>query len=92
MMQEQAELIALEALRYIAEDTEAFMAFLRLSGLDRETLTGHAGDPAVLGSVLDFLLQDEKRLLAFCESRNLSPDHPARARMSLPGAEYLQNQ
>ncbi|WP_321390834.1 DUF3572 domain-containing protein [Emcibacter sp.] len=91
MMQEQAELLALDALTFIAEDTESFVAFLRLSGLEKETLTRHAGDPAILGSVLDFLLQDEKRLLAFCESRELNPDRPARARMCLPGAEYLQN-
>ncbi|MFC7050852.1 DUF3572 domain-containing protein [Emcibacter nanhaiensis] len=91
MMQEQAELIALEALTFIAEDEQAFIAFLRLSGFDRETLTAAAGDPSVLGSVLDFLLQDEKRLLAFCDSRNMPPDRPARARLSLPGAEYLKN-
>ena len=42
---------------------------------------------APIGALLDFLLQDEKRLLAFCESIDLAPDKPARARALLPGGD-----
>ena len=50
-------------------------------------LRSRAGDPEFLGFVLDFLLADEKSLVAFTASESVSPDAPMRARAALPGGD-----
>ena len=87
MTPETAETLALQALTYIATDEKAFEGFLNLTGLSVTDVRQRASDPELQGAVLDFLLQDEKRLVAFCESCDLAPEEPARARALLPGGD-----
>ncbi|SLN43848.1 DUF3572 domain-containing protein [Oceanibacterium hippocampi] len=87
MKAEEAETIAIRALAFIASDPEALNGFLRMTGIAPETLAPRAGDPEILGGVLDFLLGNESRLLAFSESEGLDPRLPAAARRALPGAD-----
>jgi len=86
MHQDQAVAVALQALAFIAADEDALVAMMAQSGLSAADLRARASDPALLGGVLDFLLADEQRLLAFCEARSLDARLPARARQALPGA------
>ena len=64
--------------------------FLALSGLSVDELRARAGDPDFLGGILDFLLADEARLLAFCESEEMEPRLPGLARQALPGGERVE--
>lgn len=82
---EQAETLALQALAYIASDEQAMNALMAQSGMTPDDLRQAATDPAGLGGILDFLLQWEDLLVAFCEETGLSPEEPARARQALPG-------
>lgn len=91
MDQEQATIIALDALAFIAADSEALSGFLRLSGLDLTLLKERADNPETLGFVLEFLLQNETRLLQFCQTNGINPALPAKARRHLPGGILLSD-
>ncbi len=86
MTPEAAQTIALQALMYVTSDDDRLSAFVAKTGVGIDDLKTGAQDPAFLGGILDFLLEDEAALLAFCEDNHLSPETPSRARAALPGA------
>lgn len=89
MQPDQAELIAIQALGHIAADEDLLFAFLDITGLSPDDIRARGGDAEILGGVLDFILMDERRLLAFCEAAGLNPELPGRARRLLPGGEEV---
>ncbi len=52
--------------------------------MDFGALRAGASEPAVLGGILDYFLENEGLLVAFCESSGLPPELAARARALLP--------
>lgn len=89
MKSDQAEFVAIQALGHIAADDELLSAFFDITGLSPSDMRSRGGDPEILGGVLDFILMDEARLLAFCEANGLKPEIPGRARRLLPGGEEV---
>ena len=87
MTPERAETLALQALAYIAQDDTLMPRLLALTGLGPDDLKTAVDKPETLAGVMDFLLQDEKALLAFCEAVEIAPEDPARARSALPGGD-----
>lgn len=81
-----AEVVAIRALGFIAGEPALFERFLALTGLGAEDIGDRAGDPEFLGAVLDFLLGDERLVIAFAEASDLAPEVPMAARRKLPGA------
>lgn len=81
-----AETAALQALGFVAGDPDRLARFMGLAGVSVDELKSRAADPAFLGGVLDFLLEDEPMLLEFCEASGLKPAALARLRGDLPGA------
>jgi hypothetical protein len=75
-----AEMIAINALRFLAGRPEELGRFMALSGIDPADLRGLAGDTDFLGGVLDFLLSDEALLLVFAQDADLAPNAIAGAR------------
>jgi hypothetical protein len=82
---ESSEIIALQALAFIAQSQDDLERFLNLSGLDTEDLRRRAGEPELLAAVLDFLLANEPLLTAFCASETIDSRHIHMARHALPG-------
>lgn len=89
MNEEFAETLALQALSFVANDEDMLIAYLHLSGMTLESLKKSASHKETLASILDFLLQNEKRLLEFCQSYSIPPDVPAKARRLLPGGDEI---
>jgi hypothetical protein len=89
MSPENAEVIALRALGWLASHEELCPIFLGASGASVEDLRERAADPAFLGSVLEFLTMDDAWVVAFCDAHELGYDQPLRARYSLPGTENV---
>lgn len=89
LTREQAEILALRGLAYLAGDAHRLGGFLAVSGVAPDDIRGAAGDPAFLGAVLDHILADEPLLLSFCEDEHLTPEAPAIARARLPGAPFF---
>ncbi len=85
-IQPDAEAIAIQALSFLAERPEELERFLALSGIGPASLRQAAADPAFLGGILDFLLQDEPLLLSFAAESGLAPDTIGTARRRLDGA------
>lgn len=81
-----AETAALQALGFVAADDDRLARFMGLAGVSVDELKARASDPAFLGGVLDFVLEDEALLLEFCEASGLKPAAVARLRADLPGA------
>lgn len=81
----QAELIALNALTWLAGDATRLEGFMRTTGINLETLRAAAGEPGLLASVLDHVLQDERLLLAWCRDEGHDAAKIRQFRQRLPG-------
>jgi hypothetical protein len=80
---EVAEIVAIQALSFIAADPERLGLFLAESGLGPETLRTAAGDPRFLAHVLDFVMRDDATVTAFAAQSELHPTNIAAARQAL---------
>ena len=83
---EEAEILAINALGFLAADGERLQRFMDLSGLDIGAIREGAARPAFLGGILDHLLSDESLLLVFAEDQQVRPERIAELRRKLPGA------
>ena len=77
---EVAEIVAIQALGFVAGDAERLGAFLAESGIGPNTLRKSAADPRFLAGVLDFVLRDDATVKAFAKVSELSPTTIAAAR------------
>ncbi len=80
---EVAEIVAVQALSFLAGDSARLGAFLAESGIGPETLRSSAADPHFLVSVLDFVLRDDATVKAFANASQLHPTNIAAARQVL---------
>ena len=87
MQTEEAEILALKALTYLAGMDEMMDRFAALSGMEPGDILERAQDPEMLAGVLEFFLFDEALLTAFCEAHEINPEYPAQARAALPGGD-----
>ena len=67
MRPERAEILALEALGWLAAQPDALDRFQAASGVSGAELREAAGTPELAVALFDFLLANEPFLLAFCE-------------------------
>ena len=87
--QEHAEMIALQALAWLAANEDLLPVFLGATGASVTDLAQGAQEPGFLASVLDFLLMDDAWIMAFCEAENLRYEVPMQARAALPGGAQI---
>jgi hypothetical protein len=80
---EVSEIVAIQALSFIAGDPERLGLFLAESGIGPETLRHAASDPNFLASVLDFILRDDATVKAFAAVSEYHPTTIAAAREAL---------
>src|ERR1700732_4251497 len=80
---EVAEIVAIQALSFVAGEPERLGQFLAESGIGPETLRSAASDPQFLVSVLDFVLRDDETVKAFASASQLHPTNIAAARQAL---------
>lgn len=82
---DQAEIIAIKGLQYLAGDGEQLERFLALSGCEPDDLRNNATSPEFLAGVLEYFMGNEPTLLAFCASHSIDPVHIAFAQQVLGG-------
>jgi hypothetical protein len=80
---EVAEIVAIQALSFLASDPERLGLFLSESGIGPQTLRTSAADPKFLAGVLDFILRDDATVKAFADLSKLTPETVANARETL---------
>jgi hypothetical protein len=85
---EVAEIVAVQALSFIAGDPARLGAFLAETGIGPETLRSAAADPRFLASVLDFVLRDDATVKAFASASQLHPTNIAAAHQALNDPDW----
>ena len=80
---EAAEMLAIQALSFIAEEPERLNAFVSATGVSLERLRESARSPGFLAGVLEHMLADESLVVAFADSAAIDPADVARARDAL---------
>ena len=83
---EVAEIVAIQALSFVASEPERLGLFLAETGVGPETLRNAAADPNFLLNVLDFVLRDDATVKAFATASELHPTNVAAARQVLGDA------
>jgi hypothetical protein len=85
---EVAEIVAVQALSFIAGDPERLGLFLAESGIGPETLRTAATEPRFLASVLDFVMRDDATVKAFAGVSELGPTTIAAAHQALNDPQW----
>ena len=80
---EAAEMLAIQALAFIAEEPERMAAFVSVTGVEADAIRDAARSPDFLVGVLEHMLGDESLLIAFADSAGIDPAGLARARNAL---------
>ncbi|WP_407174945.1 DUF3572 domain-containing protein [Bradyrhizobium sp. STM 3562] len=76
---EVAEIVAIQALNFIASEPERLGLFLAETGIGPDTLRKSAADPRFLASVLDFVMRDDATVKAFANASDLHTTNIAAA-------------
>lgn len=84
---EVAEVLAIQALGFIAQDDERLGRFLALTGMGPAEIRTAARDRHFLAGVLDYVTGDEELLVAFAGHAEVDPETIAIARRALAEAE-----
>jgi len=85
---EVAEIVAIQALSFVAGDPERLGLFLAESGIGPETLRTAAADPRFLASILDFIMRDDATVKAFASASQLHPTNIVTARQALGDPDW----
>ncbi len=80
---ETAEMLAVQALAFIAEDDGRLSGFIASTGIAVQSIRDAAREPNFLAGVLEHILADETLLIAFAESAGIAPAEAGRARQAL---------
>lgn len=83
---EEAEMLAIRALAFLARDADRLGRFLSLSGIGPAELRARADDPQLLAGVIEHLLADETLLLVFATEDAVPPQLLAQAYEALSPA------
>ena len=85
MTPENAKIIAIQALGWIAADEDLVTIFMGSTGCSVENLKAGLDDPVLLLSVLDFILMDDQWVIDFCKVAKLDPLQLKSVRGFFPG-------
>lgn len=88
MSPEAAEALAIQALGFLAEDSERLTRFFSVTGLDPAGIREAAGAPDFLAGVLSYLATDETLAREFIAAASCAPDDIFRAHTALGGQPW----
>ena len=84
LAREDAETLAIEALGFIAADSELLGRFLAVTGIEAADIRRAAASPGFLAGTLAFVAAHEPTLVAFAAAAGRKPDAVAAALRALP--------
>ena len=88
LTRELAEGLAIQALAFIAGDSERLGRFLAVTGIGPDDIRTSARDPSFLVGVLDYMASDEQLISAFAAEADLDPSDIERGRAVLGGGTW----
>ncbi len=80
--------IALAVLGWLSNEPEMMNRFLSLSGLEATDLRSMVSDSGFQAGLLDFVMNHEPSLIAFCSAYGLLPEDVNNAWQKLSGPQY----
>jgi hypothetical protein len=83
---EEAQVIALKILGFIAKDEARLEVFLKTTGCLPAAVAALADKPHFQAGVCDYLLANQSLLLVFAEMEDIRPETISQARRLLPGS------
>ena len=78
---------AIDALIWLTDRPEELSAFLTATGVNPGDLAAMAAENGFHLALLDFLLAEDARVIAFCADHAIAPEILLQARASLPGGQ-----
>jgi len=78
-----AEMLAVQALAFIAEDDGRLSGFVASTGIAVQSIRDAAREHNFFAGLLEHILADENLLIAFAASAGIDPAEVARARQAL---------
>jgi hypothetical protein len=81
-----AESLAIQALSFLADDEKRLERFVEETGMTPDALRARGADAEMLGSILDYVIAFDDRLLNFAEFAQVKPASVVTMRRALPGA------
>jgi uncharacterized protein DUF3572 len=88
LAQDRAEALAIQALTFIAGDSERLGRFLAVTGIGPAEIRAAAGEPGFLAGVLEYMASDERLIEAFATEAGLDPGDVGKARAALAGIPW----
>lgn len=85
---ETAEILAIQALAFLAQDGERLGRFLELTGIGPDDIRAAASEPHFLAAVLDHIAGYEPLLRDFVAETNIDPTSIAPARAALGSKDW----
>ena len=85
LTQDRAEALAIQALTFIAGDSERLGRFLAVTGIGPAEIRAAAGEPGFLAGVLEYMASDESLIRAFAYETGIDPADLSKARAALAG-------
>ena len=82
-----AEIMAIKAVGWMAENQPALDRFLAETGEDGGSIGERLPDPEFLAAIIDHLLSSDESVREFCAAHQIPPEAPMRARTLLPGGD-----
>jgi len=90
MTREAAEMLAVQALTYLAGEPERLGRFLALSGIGPESIRSAAHEPGFLAGILEHIAGDEALLMEFASAADIDPAQVGKARAALAGPGWAR--
>jgi hypothetical protein len=81
---ENAEVLAIRALGFVAADPELLPRFLAISGIEAGAIRQAAREPGFLAGVLHFIVAHEPTLMRFADESGTPPQQVSAALRALP--------
>ena len=83
-----AEIIAIQALNFIANDTDRLGRFLAITGIGPDGIRAINSQPGFLAGVLEYLMADESLVTEFAAHVAIDATDVARAHVALGGTQW----
>jgi hypothetical protein len=84
----EAEELAIQALTFIAGDSERLGRFLAVTGLGPTEIRSAAREPGFLVGVLDYMASDDRLIATFAGENDVNPADIDRGRIALAGGRW----
>ena len=89
MTSQEAEIYALKVTNWLISNQDLLDVFMSSTGVSEATIKSDFHHGVFLAAILDFLLLDDKWVIAACDAMQLEPDAMHSARLMLPGGEKV---